>query len=219
MPETQTPPLEEFIRRRSRELGRSLSEICRRAAISRQTLYEFWQYEKQYPSLQTVVALATTLEVHPLLLLRYLFAEAPVRDPLPITGDQSSFIRDVTYADNALVLVNEPFRKIWSIQNTGTVPWEGRKLRCMDETLEVFTREGDQLSVAPPLQPVATEVPVPYTPSGETVELAADFVAPPVPGSVISYWKMVDAEERVCFPDAIGLWVRLQVVHPASGAD
>ncbi|MGM0412518.1 MAG: NBR1-Ig-like domain-containing protein [Pseudomonadota bacterium] len=213
---TTSSPLEEFIRRRARELGLSLTQVCRRANIGRQTLYEFWRDGKQYPSLQTVVAVATALDVHPLLLLRYLFAEVPVSEGSPLAGDQSSFVRDVTYADNTLVLINEPLRKIWSVQNIGTVPWEGRRLRCMDETLEVFTRQGDQLSVAPPLQPVSQEVPVPDTTPGETAEIAADFIAPPMPGAVVSYWKMVDAEGRICFPDATGLWIRVEVVAPTA---
>ncbi|MFP4695201.1 NBR1-Ig-like domain-containing protein [Thiohalospira sp.] len=219
MAESESTLLEEFIRQQSRTLNLSLTEVCRRAGIGRQTLYELWGMRKQYPSLHTVAAVAAALEVHPLLLLRYLFAEAPAEDASPLAGDRSSFVRDVSYADNTPVLINEPLRKIWSIQNVGTVPWSGRRMRCMDETLEVFTREGESLRVAPPLQPVTEEVPVPDTEPGETVEVTADFVAPPTPGTVISYWKMVDAEGRLCFPDSTGLWVRVQVIAPTSGAE
>lgn len=212
-------PLEEFIRRRTRELRLSLADVCRRAGIGRQTLYELWRMERQYPSLHTVAAVASALELHPLLLLRYLFADPTQEDSSPLEGDQSSFVHDVTYADNTVVLINERFRKVWSIQNVGSIPWTGRRLRCMDDTLEVFTRHGDRLTVAPPLQPVEPEVPIPDTEPGEVVEVGADFVAPPTGGTVISYWKMVDGEGQVCFPEAMGLWVRVQAVAPTSSAE
>jgi transcriptional regulator with XRE-family HTH domain len=219
MPSASSTPLEDFIRRRAREQGLSLADVCRQAGIGRQTLYELWRTQKQYPSLHTVAAVAAALEVHPLLLLRYLFADAPQQETVQQEGDKSSFVRDVTYADNTLVLINEQFRKIWSVQNVGSVPWEGRRLRCMDDTLEVFTRDGDSLTVAPPLQPLACEVPIPDTAPGETAEIAADFVAPPTPGTVISYWKMVDTEGGICFPEAKGLWVRVQAVAPTARAE
>jgi transcriptional regulator with XRE-family HTH domain len=220
MSTSPSTPLEEFIRRRARELGLSLADVCRRAGVGRQTLYELWRAEKQYPSLHTVAAVAAALDVHPLLLLRYLFADAPQGDNAPLEGDQSSFVRDVTYADNTLVLSNERFRKVWSIQNVGTVPWDDRWLRCMDETLEVFTRDGESLAVAPPLQPVQRQVAVPETEPGETTEVSVDFIAPPTPGgTVISYWKMIDGQGQICFPESRGLWVRVQVVSPTSSAD
>ncbi|WP_200194000.1 EAL domain-containing protein [Halorhodospira abdelmalekii] len=75
-----TSELEIFIRRKTQEHGLTLTEVARRAGMSRQSLYEFWR-RQSLPNLSTVVELATVFELHPLRLLELYFAEAPSDDP------------------------------------------------------------------------------------------------------------------------------------------
>lgn len=72
MPDT----LNRYVRNRARERGLTLSELCARAGISRQTLCNLGKTPDKLPSLQTVVALADALHDHPLRLLDVIF-DAP----------------------------------------------------------------------------------------------------------------------------------------------
>lgn len=212
--------LEAFVRRRCDELEMSLAELCRSAGVSRQTLYDCWAVDR-YPSTQTLVALSWRLRVHPLRLLELVFWQTPL--PPDSTGyrpgDRSAFVSDPTHPDGEWVMAGERFTKVWRLQNAGRVPWEGRSLSCQDEDVVVYSRrEAEPLKLAPPLTPEATCVPVPDTPPGETVDIAATFLAPDAPGTVLSYWKMTDADGRICFPEARGVWVRVTVIAPTMAA-
>lgn len=212
--------LEIFIRKRCDELGMSLAEMCRSAGISRQTLYDCWAVDR-YPSTQTMVALSWTLKVHPLCLQELVFSNVLLPEDATgyRPGDRSAFVSDPTHPDGDWVIAGERFTKVWRLQNVGRVPWEGRSLSCQDEEVVVYSRrEANPLRLAPPLIPEATRVPVPDTPPGETVDIAATFLAPDAPGTVLSYWKMTDADGKICFPEARGVWVRLTVIAPTMAA-
>ena len=210
--------IETYIRQRAQCLGLSLSEVCRRVGLSRQTVYSLGQHGK-LPGLHTVVKLAETLQVHPMRLLQVLFDEVPLHHAPALQAlreDRSAFGRDVTLPDGSLVLQGERFTKTWEIHNTGKVPWVGRFLQCMDEEILVYSRRGEQLHLAPNLQPVVGRVAVPDTAPGKAVVLSVDFVAPQAPCTVLSYWKMCHADGTLCFPDARGLWVKVTVNTLAS---
>lgn len=66
--------LELYIRQRCRQQGISLSDLCRKTGIGRQTLYDLWQKDN-YPNLTTLVQLAEALEVHPMQLLALVFQQ------------------------------------------------------------------------------------------------------------------------------------------------
>lgn len=115
--------LEQYIRQRCNSLRISLSEVCRQADISRQTLYECWSKEQKYPSLSTLVAISHVLKVHPLRLLQLVFQQQASPDLSQVMlGDQSAFVADVTYPDGEQVVTGERFRKTWCLQNVGSVP-------------------------------------------------------------------------------------------------
>lgn len=210
-----------FIRNRARTLNLSLSEVCSAANISRQTLYSLEKAPSPLPTLQTVVAVANALQVHPMRLLYLMF------DHLPLAGavvnkrgkkDESVFIRDITYSDGELVLPDQTFIKTWEVQNVGKVAWENRYMQCMDEEIVVSTRSGEILKLAQSLRPASTRFAVPYTKPGETVRLSMQFTAPHIPGTVVSYWKSVFEDGSLCFPKAVGLWVKVQITSLATAA-
>lgn len=221
-PDLQGPLLsiDVFVRQRSAQLGLSLAELCRRAGISRQTLYELERLPQKLPSLTTVVALAQALDVHPLRLLQFVFDMVPMKPAhrRAMAGDRSAFVADVTHPDGSTVSPGQRFLKVWALQNVGTVPWHGRALLCRDDEVAIYDTGNAKVLVSPGLQPEQRSVPLPDVAPGDTVQVAVWFRAPSQPCSVVSYWKMVDAEGRICFPAAAGLWVMVRVVSLASSA-
>ena len=214
--------LHDYLRQRSQTLGLSLSEVSRRAGLSRQTLYGLGQAPQKLPALQTVVALAVVLEVHPLRLLQALFDDLPLRKSDPPASarqtDRSAFVQDVSFPDGALVLPGQRFVKTWEVQNAGSVPWVDRHLQCMDDEVLVYTRTGTELLLGAPLLPDSPRLAVPPTAPGQVVRLSMGFTAPNSPGTVLSYWKSTFADGSLCFPEARGLWVKVRVSSMASGA-
>lgn len=214
--------LDHFARLRARDLGLSLVDLCESAGISRQTFYALADVPDKLPSLQTLIALARVLNVHPMRLLQLLFDEthpSTTAGPRPRRGDRSAFVRDVNIPDGQLVLPGQGFDKVWELQNVGSVAWEHRFLQCMDEEVIVYTRSGDELRLAQNLIHDGSRIPIPTTAPGETVQLRVRFKAPHSPGTVISYWKMVLADGSLCFPRSRGVWVRVQISSLASAAD
>jgi DNA-binding XRE family transcriptional regulator len=212
--------LDVFVRQRSAQLGLSLTELCRRAGISRQTLYELERLPHKLPSLTTVVALAQVLDVHPMRLLQFVFELVPMKSThrRARAGDRSAFVADITCPDGTAVGPGQRFEKIWSLQNVGTVPWTGRALQCRDDEVAIYDTVGARVLVSPGLRPDQRTVPLPDVAPGETVSVAVWFTAPGQPCSAISYWKLVDADGRLCFPAAAGLWVQVRVVALAASA-
>lgn len=213
--------LESYIRVCARDRGLSLKEVCRLAGLSRQTLYSLGQAPTKLPTLQTVIALAEVLRVHPLRLLHLLFDDVLVVHKVcqrRQRGDESAFVRDVSFADGALVMPGQKFTKTWEMQNTGRVAWEGRFLQCMDEEVVVSTLRGEKLALAHNLLPSAKRIPVPHTKPGAMVQLSVEFTAPEPPGTVLSYWKSVFEDGNQCFPKSRGLWVKVRVSGVTSGS-
>lgn len=214
--------LSSYVDARTKALGLSQLELCRRAGISRQTLHSMLASTGRLPSLQSVMALAGGLRVHPIRLLQ-LICDDHVPSGLPehaqaLRGDQSAFVRDVSFADGEIVRPGQRFTKIWEMQNVGQVAWTDRYMHCMDEELVVQLRSGETLRMAQNLTPAVCRFPVPTTLPGETVQLSVEFTAPLIPGTVLSYWKSHHADGSLCFPGASGLWVKVQVLAmtPAS---
>lgn len=211
-----TSLLQQFIRKRAREKGLSITTLCRKAGLSRPTLYESWSVGGRLPNLGTIIALAGVLEVHPMRLLQMLFADMPLAPAVQraASGDRSAFLADVTYPDGAQVLCGDTFTKTWRLENAGSVPWHGRTLRCQDDDVVVLRRDGQPLEVGSGLVPASACVAVADTLPGQAVEVSVTFTAPPQPCTALSYWKMVSDNDAVCFPEAVGLWVKVQVIAP-----
>jgi transcriptional regulator with XRE-family HTH domain len=205
-----------YVRDRARWQRISLSEVSRRAGVSRQTLYGLSEHQGRLPDLETLIAIAVALEVHPTRLVHLLFEGYQLPRRLELThsqrGDKSVFVRDITYPDGDIVHVGTRFTKTWEVQNVGTIPWENRFLQCVDDELVVYAKTGELLKITEPLKPVVLRIAVPTTEPGATVRISAEFDAPSIPCTCISYWKSVFEDGSPCFPNSLGLSVKVRVM-------
>jgi hypothetical protein len=117
-----------------------------------------------------------------------------------LTGDVSTFVDD-TVPHGTLMAPGEIFVKTWRIRNTGCVPWRDRRLE----------RQGPQFG--PGLIVSPADVDVPDTEPGEIAEISIALRAPGYDGSSIAYFKMVNVDGFLCFPDSyqLGLDVLIRV--------
>ena len=124
-----------------------------------------------------------------------------------IEGDATGFVDD-TIPHGTLMSPGLLFVKTWRIRNTGTVPWRGRRLE----------RQGP-LTGPGLITSIVRDVEIPDTEPGEVVEIEALLNAPGYDCSSIAYFKMVDHEGFLCFPDhhQLGLDVLVRVERNTSG--
>jgi hypothetical protein len=121
-----------------------------------------------------------------------------------IPGDASAFISD-TIPHGTVMAPGELFVKCWRIRNSGSVPWCDRRLERQGPVI------GPGLIVSPP------SVDVPNTAPGQETEISVGLRAPGYDCSSIAYFKMIDADGFLCFPNdyQLGLDVLVQVVSGA----
>lgn len=121
-------------------------------------------------------------------------------------GDASTFLGD-TIPHGTLFAPGEFFEKVWRIQNSGTVPWQARRLE----------RQGP--ITGPGLITSARFVAIPDTPPGSIAVIETTLKAPTYDCSSIAYFKQVHADGRLCFPDAyqLGLDVLVMVRGQREG--
>jgi hypothetical protein len=117
-----------------------------------------------------------------------------------VPGDASTFVDD-TIPHGTLLEPGQLFIKNWRIRNSGTIRWQGRRLQRQGP---IF---GPGLIVSP------AEIDIPRTDPGEIVEISIGLRAPSYDCSSIAYFKMVDSDGYLCFPDAyqLGLDVLVRV--------
>jgi hypothetical protein len=130
---------------------------------------------------------------------------APSQASLPhsrIPGDETTFIKDVTFPDNSIVTLRLRFIKKWELKNTGAVRWVGRYLIP------------DGLSTGNCSYP--TRILVPATNPGRTVVISVLVTAASTPGLCYVTWKMTDASGALYFPGYVGIWFEVKVVKPIS---
>ena len=121
-------------------------------------------------------------------------------------GDATAFVDD-TVPHGTLFKPGEMFAKTWRVRNCGTVPWHGRRLE----------RQGPL--TGPGLITSPKYVDIPDTKPGEIAEITVPLKAPGYDCSSIAYFKMVDADGFLCFPDAhqLGLDVLVRVERNEAG--
>jgi hypothetical protein len=195
-----------------------MAELARRSGLARQSLYSLLDGVTGQIKIATVVALAAGLEVHPVVLFRILLSQLDFpkfsTTAAKYSFDASGFVQDVTIPDNSIVSTDSVFTKIWEIQNVGHVNWVGRKLVCMDRKSDEFVIPGciADVNLIHGLLPTQRVIDIPVTLTGDTTQLSVEFTAPSYPCSVVSYWKMVDADGDICFPATAGLWCLVKVI-------
>ncbi len=106
--------------------------------------------------------------------------------------DATEFIRDVTIPDGQILYTGQEFVKIWEIRNSGNVEWKNRYFR------RIGLHKGFGLIQSP------LRVKIPNTKPGEIIQISVKMKAPDVEGNPIAQLKMVDSEDRLCFPDRYG---------------
>jgi transcriptional regulator with XRE-family HTH domain len=124
------------------------------------------------------------------------------QDRYPLEGDQATFISE-TPPDGSTVACGTTFTKTWSIRNSGTVPWHGRRLRRIGPTLGPWTLGSERFT------------PIPDTEPGEPVSIYVQLRAPQMETAAVAQWKMVDADDLIYFPDrySVGLALYVLVGH------
>ena len=127
--------------------------------------------------------------------------------PRAVPGDATAFV-DHDVPNGSLMSPGQFFTETWRIRNVGTVPWRGRQLE----------RQGPL--TGPGLITSERHIPIPDTEPGEVAAIPAVLKAQGYDGTAIAYFKMVDAEGFLCFPDAhqLGLDVTVRVERNTSGA-
>jgi len=127
---------------------------------------------------------------------------SPVTQPHSlIPGDQSTFIKDVTFPDNSIVRPGQRFTKKWELQNTGVVGWAGRYLAPSG------SKTG---SCSYPRR-----VRIPATKPGHKVVISVPVIAESTPGLCFVTWKMVNGSGALYFPGYLGIWFEVKISTPA----
>lgn len=114
-------------------------------------------------------------------------------------GDASTYVDD-TVPNGSLIAPGHMFVKTWRVQNSGTVPWVGRRLE----------RQGPLNG--PGLIRSERYVEVPDTAPGDIATIEAILQAPGYDCTSIAYFKMVDQEGRLSFPDSYQLGLDVLVM-------
>lgn len=124
----------------------------------------------------------------------------PKRLARALPGDESTFVDDHP-PNGQLMEPGEIFEKVWRIRNSGSVAWTGRRLE----------RQGPK--TGPGLITSWRYVDMPATTPGGVAEIRATLKAPTYDCTSIAYFKMVDEDGRLCFPNRyqLGLEVIVRV--------
>lgn len=116
-----------------------------------------------------------------------------------IPGDASTFIDD-TIPHGTLMTPAQQFVKTWRVRNSGTVAWEGRRLE----------RQGPL--TGPGLITSERYVPMPDTKPGKVAKISVQLKAPGYDCTSIAYFKMVDADGALSFPESYQLGLDVLVM-------
>jgi transcriptional regulator with XRE-family HTH domain len=108
-------------------------------------------------------------------------------------ADDSSTFLDQTLPHGQLMKPGEVFEQTWRIRNSGTVSWVGRRLE----------RQGP--ATGPGLITSLRFWRVTDTEPGGIATVAVPLKAPTYACTSIAYFKMVDGDGRLCFPDRFQL--------------
>ena len=114
-------------------------------------------------------------------------------------GDASAFVKD-TIPHGTALRPGQVFLKSWWIENAGSVPWRDRQLE----------RQGPM--TGPGLITSPRHIPILDTDPGNVVAISAPLKAPTYDCASIAYFKMVDAEGMLCFPDSYALGLDVLVL-------
>ncbi len=123
----------------------------------------------------------------------------------PLDGDEARFVSE-TPPDGSPVPCGATFTKTWTIRNSGSVPWHGRRLRRIGPTVGPWTLTSPRFT------------PIPDTEPGETVSISVQIHTPQMETAAVAQWKMVDKDDLLYFPTkySVGLALYVLVGHEVS---
>jgi transcriptional regulator with XRE-family HTH domain len=123
----------------------------------------------------------------------------------PLEGDEARFVSE-TPPDGSTVPCGAMFTKSWTIRNSGSVPWHGRRLRRVGPTTGPWTLTSARFT------------PVPDTEPGEIVSISVQLRNPQMETAAVAQWKMVDEDDLLYFPTvySVGLGLYVLVGHEAT---
>lgn len=207
-----------YVDQRRTELSISKTELAQRVGISRQALHKLISGDIETTSIKTLMRLSAALNLHPSSLMEQMVSSRGLSSYQThgaiAPGDGTSFIGDLTYPDNSVVLRGERFTKIWRSRNTGRIPWENRFMKCFDDEIKLISTSSriTVKNASRGIVPHSYLIELPTIKVGEYIDIEVHFLAPDYPCKAVSYWKMVDAEGNVSFPESEGLTCLVQVI-------
>jgi len=197
-----------YLESRRQQLSLPKSRLAKQARISRSALYRILAGDVFEPDSNTIIKLAKALHVHPCHLIHQLLKNRPIQTGMAIKTrykhDGIALVDDTKTPNNVLLATGSIHTKIWEFQNIGHVTWQRRRLACIDQPATHTANNG--------LAPLERYVRFPVVHPGEVIEISVTFRVPNTPGTFVSYWKMVDAEGRFCFPDHSPLECQIQAI-------
>jgi transcriptional regulator with XRE-family HTH domain len=123
----------------------------------------------------------------------------------PLAGDESTFVSEAP-PDGSTVACGATFIKTWTIRNSGSVPWHGRRLRRIGPSLGPWTLGSKR------------HTPIPETDPGQTVSLSVEVGTPQMETAAYAQWKMVDEDDLLYFPTEYSVGLALYVLVGHSGS-
>jgi len=123
----------------------------------------------------------------------------------PLEGDAARFVSEAP-PDGSSVPCGTTFTKTWTIRNSGSVPWHGRRLRRIGPTTGPWTLTSERFTRVPDTEP------------GETVSISVQVHTPQMETAAVAQWKMVDEDDLLHFPTkySVGLALYVLVGHGPS---
>ena len=122
--------------------------------------------------------------------------------PTPIPCNAVSFVKDVSFPDGSLVLINAPFTKTWRLKNVGTCTW--------NSAYSVVFMSGQQMG-GPNSFPLTAGTVAP----GQMIDVSVNLQAPNTIGAKQGNWAL-RSPEGVIFQLSTGpFWIKIQVVKIA----
>ncbi len=124
----------------------------------------------------------------------------------PLEGDEATFVSEAP-PDGTSMPCGTRFTKTWTIRNSGSVPWLGRRLRRIGPSIGPWTLGSER------------HTPIPETDPGQTVSLSVEVGTPQMETAAYAQWKMVDEDDLLYFPStySVGLALYILVGHDTSG--
>jgi transcriptional regulator with XRE-family HTH domain len=123
----------------------------------------------------------------------------------PLPGDAAEFVSEEP-PDGITIPIGSTITRVWTIRNSGTVPWRDRRLRRIGPTTGPWTLTSERFT------------PIPDTAAGQEATIPVILRAPDMETASVAQFKMVDKDELLYFPTtyATGLAIYVLVGHEAS---